>query len=847
VNRLTVPGIKQAWGRVLFRLRGGNRLDGCEDEPAARAFHLLLAAFLVWMGVMQFVLVPLFAVRRVAGGVLILLLGGFTVAALVLLRRSRKRASAFLFLCVFWCVLGTYSVFSGGVLSQGPYMQFVVILDAAWLLGLAPALGFAGATLLLSLAEAVLQYTGHAIPMYFPNVAPIGRWGIQVAIAVLTVGPVIGFLETMRAQISALRDSEDRFRSLSDASLEGIMIHNTEVILDSNLAFARVFGYDRPDELIGRNPIEILLTPESQARIRERLERGEIGVLEVTCIRRDGTPFPAETESRAMKFQGRDARLVTCRDITVRKRAMEAQRESEERYKALFERSLDCVFLFDLEGNLLDANKAALDVLGYQREDIARLSLASLLPPDQLALTSQRMQQILTQGYLKERHEYRFRREGGGEIFVETQASLIYRDDKPVAIQSIGRDITERKRAEAERAKLEAQLNEARKMESIGRLAGGIAHDFNNLLTVINGYSDVLMHQLDSQRRKYAEQINKAGESAASLTRQLLAFSRMEVTHPQSVLLNHIVAESGDMLERLVGQHIEMKTSLGAAPDRVLADPNQIHQCLMNLAVNARDAMPAGGLLTIETGNVEVAQHEIPPGTNGAPGPHVRLTVRDTGIGMDEETSQRIFEPFFTTKEKGRGTGLGLSTVYGIVSQWQGFLKVGSEPGKGSEFTIHLPLDLSVSTQPNAPAAESGKPPAASETVLVVEDQDIVREFVVESLRMSGYTVLEARNGAEALKIIQSNGAAIDLMMTDVLMPGMRGKELAARAHAVCPSLKVLFMTGYADGSIDDNEDGHDGKAEVLMKPFSPEALEARVRDMLHPNPKTGVRPRRAD
>jgi signal transduction histidine kinase/CheY-like chemotaxis protein/HAMP domain-containing protein len=388
-------------------------------------------------------------------------------------------------------------------------------------------------------------------------------------------------------------------------------------------------------------------------------------------------------------------------------------------------------------------------------------------------------------------------------------------------------DITALKRAEEEKAKLQAQLNQAQKMESIGRLAGGVAHDFNNLLTVINGYSDVLMHQLAGPVRKYAEQINKAGESAASLTRQLLAFSRMEMTDPQPVLLNDIVTESRDMLERLVGVDIEMKTSLQASPDEVLADPNQIHQCLMNLVVNARDAMPAGGQLTIETGNVNVDARDLPPGGNGAPGPHVRLTVRDTGTGMDEETGQRIFEPFFTTKEKGRGTGLGLSTVYGIVSQWQGFLKVASEPGKGSEFSIYLALSSTLKPPQTDPAAKTGASPAASGTVLVVEDQDIVREFVVESLRMYGYTVLEARNGVEALQVIERNGAGIHLMMTDVMMPGMRGQELAARAHAVCPSMKILFMTGYSDN------EGPDGDAEVIMKPFAPEALEARVRNLL--------------
>jgi signal transduction histidine kinase/CheY-like chemotaxis protein len=397
-------------------------------------------------------------------------------------------------------------------------------------------------------------------------------------------------------------------------------------------------------------------------------------------------------------------------------------------------------------------------------------------------------------------------------------------------IRGTVQDITERKRAEEEKAKLQAQLNQAQKMESIGRLAGGVAHDFNNLLTVINGYSNVLIHQLTSPLSKYAEQINKAGESAASLTRQLPAFSRMDVTHLEPVFLNDLVAESRDMLERLVGEHIEMNTSLHASPDEVLADPNQINQCLMNLAVNARDAMPAGGQLTIETGNAGVAPDDIPVGSNGAPGPHVRLTVRDTGVGMDQETSQHIFEPFFTTKEKGRGTGLGLSTVYGIVSQWQGFIKVGSTPGKGSEFSIYLPLNLTNDSLRKPPVTETGALSAPSETVLVVEDQDIVREFIVESLRMHGYAVLEARNGAEALQVVERDGAGIHLMMTDMMMPGMGGKELAVLAKVACPSMKVLFMTGYAEDSFT----GVEGD-EVIMKPFAPEALEGRLRDLLRP------------
>jgi PAS domain S-box-containing protein len=405
-------------------------------------------------------------------------------------------------------------------------------------------------------------------------------------------------------------------------------------------------------------------------------------------------------------------------------------------------------------------------------------------------------------------------------------------DSRPI-IRGTVQDITERRNAEQEKEKLEAQLNQAGKMESIGRLAGGIAHDFNNLLTVVNGYSKLLIRQLDNPLRRLAEQIHKAGESAANLTGQLLAFSRMEVTHPQPVFLNKIVIESREMLERLLGEDVEMRTSLDASPDRVLADANQIHQCLMNLVLNARDAMPAGGHVTIETGNVEVGPDDIPAGIAGATGPNVRLTVRDTGIGMDQKTSQRIFEPFFTTKERGRGTGLGLSTVYAIVSKWQGFLKVASVPGRGSEFSIYLPLNMTTDPMASSPAVEAGTFPAASETILVVEDQDMVREFVVESLRMYGYAVLEARNGAEALQVIERKETGIRLMITDLMMPGMGGKELAARANTAYGSIKVLYMTGYAE--VSSRVGGPDGRDEVIMKPFAQEDLEARVRGLLHP------------
>ncbi len=823
----------QAWRRLTFALRGGENLRGVEDEYTFRTFHCALMTFLLWDAAMILVVVPLFAVRKAAGAGLLLVVGLSAALALALLRRRRKRAAAALFLIVLWCGITIYGTLSGGVYSGSGFVSVVVALCAAWLLGAGPAAGFLGATLLVSLVEALLEAAGWRLPVFFPR-PRLWLWLGQFPLIALTIGPIIAFARTLQIQIAALRESEERFRSLSDASVEGMMIDDGESIISCNLAFARMFGYERPDELIGRHPVNGLVSDESKPRSLECIRRPETESFEITCIRKDGSRIRIEAGSRSLKYNNRDARLITCRDVSERNRAIEAQRESEERYRALFERSLDCVFLADFEGHLLDANQAWMDLLGYSREDFSQLKVQSLLSADQLPAARERMAQLVCDGSPRAPQEYRMRRKDGGEVFLEIQSSLLYRLGAPVAILAIGRDMTERRQAEAEKAKLEAQLHESQRMESIGRLAGGIAHDFNNLLTVINGYSKVLVKQLDNRQGKYAAQIHKAGESAANLTRQLLAFSRMEVTRPRPVLLNDIVADSRDMLARLVGDDIEVETRLCASRDEVMADPGRMQQCLMNLVANARDAMPEGGRLIIETADEQIDQRDLPAGTDAEPGPHVRLTVRDTGVGMDAETCKRIFEPFFTTKDKSRGTGLGLSIVYGIVSQWRGFIRVKSQPGAGSELRIYLPVSTG-NVQPECErTADKPVSVAASETVMVVEDQDMVREFVVESLRGNGYSVLEARNGPEALEILEQGKAGVHLLMTDVLMPGMRGNELAARAHALCPSMKVLFMTGYADGSIDDSN-WRDGKEEVLMKPFSTEVLEARVRNLLGP------------
>jgi len=481
--------IRSALRQARLLLEGGNRLQGCDDEHVARAFHLLLTVFLVWVGIFVVLVVPLFVVRKVAVAGMLLVVGGTALAALILLRRGHKRAAATLFLSVLWCVASGYSLLSGGIRSPGAFVTIVIILDAAWLLSYFPALGFAAATLLFSFIEAFLAQVGYPLPRYFPG-PPLVLWALHVGILVLAVGPVLAFQENLQRQVSSLRESEERFRSLTNASLEGIMIHDRGVILDTNLAFARLFGYAQPEELIGKNGPELLLASESRVRVLQRMERQESGVIEVTGVRKNGGTFTAETESQPIKYLGRDARLVACRDITEHKRAVDALHESEERYKALFDRSLDCAFLTDFEGRFLDANQAALDLLGYRREDIPTLTFASLLTEDQVPLALRMVEQIRTIGYQQNRTEYRLRRKGEGQVVVETQSSLIYHEGKPFAIQGIARDITEQKQVEEDLRQSEQRFRAlaAATFEGIVITEGGRITDVNEQLAGILGY-----------------------------------------------------------------------------------------------------------------------------------------------------------------------------------------------------------------------------------------------------------------------------------------------------------------------------------------------------------------------
>ncbi|MCL5883844.1 MAG: MEDS domain-containing protein [Deltaproteobacteria bacterium] len=511
-------------------------------------------------------------------------------------------------------------------------------------------------------------------------------------------------------------------------------------------------------------------------------------------------------------------------NLNKRAKAVEdALREAEGQFRAIFENSMDGALMTTPDGNTLAANPAACRMLGRTEEEVCeagRAGVVDLSDPRLPVLLEERARTGMARG------ELTFVRKDGTRFPVEI-ASRIYEDrhgDQRTSM--IFRDITERK-------KLEDQLRQAQKMEAVGRLAGGIAHDFNNLLTAINGYSDLLIQQMEETdpRRREVEEIRKAGDRAASLTRQLLAFSRRQILQPKVVDLNVVVSHIEKMLHRLIGEDVKLLISLRRNLWPVMADPGQIEQVIMNLAVNSRDAMPAGGTLAIETANVELSE-AIPLGPIAVPpGSHVVLTVSDTGCGMDKQTKAHLFEPFFTTKEKGKGTGLGLAMVYGIVKQSGGYILVDSEAGKGTTFKIYLPR-IEGEALPAALEILPAVPPTGRETVLVVEDQGEVRNLVEEILCMQGYTVLKASNGEEALRLGRTVKKPIDLLLTDMVMPGMGGRELAERMHGISPGMKVLFMSGYAEeGTFPPGRTRQE--MVFIQKPFSAATLAHKVREVL--------------
>ena len=502
-----------------------------------------------------------------------------------------------------------------------------------------------------------------------------------------------------------------------------------------------------------------------------------------------------------------------------------ALRQSEASFRSLVLNSPYAIFRSSLDGGFLDANPALVSMLGYGSDSEL---MAQDLSADLIGDPSQ--SKILLE-FFKSQTQFRGIEVGwkqkDGKLITVSLTGRPVRDEEGTLkhFEMIAEDVTERKA-------LEAQLRQSQKMESVGRLAGGVAHDFNNLLSVILGHTEVLEDSLDQSNElfKHAEAIRKAGLRAASLTRQLLAFSRQQMLEPKVINLNKVVTDTEEMLRRLIGEDIELTTVLEPALGQVKADQGQIEQVIMNLIVNARDAMPQGGKLAIETANVDLDEAFAQQHPPTLPGRHVLLAVTDTGVGMDRERQAHIFEPFFTTKGS-KGTGLGLAVVYGVVKQSSGYIWVYSEPGKGATFKIYLPR-VEEAVEKASPSTSPPEYLKGSETVLLVEDEESLRRLTRSLLEQSGYTVLEASEGAEALQIAHQHQGTIHLLLTDVVMPGTGGRVLAEKIALTYPDTKVLFMSGYTDYAVTAHGVLEEGTF-LLQKPFTRGALMGKVREVL--------------
>lgn len=626
-----------------------------------------------------------------------------------------------------------------------------------------------------------------------------------------------------------MRQSEDRYRDLVVHSQDLMCTHDLEGrILSVNPAAGRMMGWQPGEETIKN--IRDILAPESRDVFDKYMAKviSEGAASGIMIVETQTGEKRIWEYYNTLRTEGVSAPIVRgiAHDVTERKMAEKALVTNEKRFRALIENSADLIVVLDADATVSYSSPSLFRILGYRAEEWLGKNIFDFIHPEDAKAAAEALQKGIQHTDTGLPMQLRVRHKDDTWRLMEATDTNLLEDEAVGGIVINARDITESKQ-------LEEQLRHAQKMDAIGRLAGGIAHDFNNLLTAIIGYSQFALSTADGTNplRRFLEEIEKAGVRAASLTNQLLAFSRRQVLMPRVLELNNIVADMRKMLRRLIGEDITLVANLGEGLGMIKADPGQIEQVIVNLAVNARDAMPNGGTLVIETVNVELGDNYIASHLDVLPGRYVMLAVSDTGTGMSRETLARLFEPFFTTKEQGKGTGLGLSTVYGIVKQSGGDIWVYSEPDRGTTFKVYLPR-----VDEPLEAAEAGEglitPREGWETVLLAEDDTAVRTLAREVLEQNGYTVLEASDGELALSTGENYQGQIHLMITDVVMPQISGSELIRRVRAVRPDIKVLCMSGYTDDAIARHGLLESGVA-FIQKPFSPGKLIRMVREVL--------------
>jgi len=768
----------------------------------------------------------------------------FVLAATWVLMRYGfvQSASAFL-ISSLWLLQTMRAVSAGGIRAPTFGVYFVTVLLAGLLVGRYGSFIFA---ILSSLAGLAMAYAetkgllGRSAAVY----TPVGMWLIYNGWFILTAAILHMATSDLRAALrrardevderkraeAATRDSEERFSKAFHASPAPMSISKDGLLIYVNESFLAISGYTR-SEAIGQTPVELglLNDPGDLARVRELLaKQGAVRNLEMDLRMKDGQVRTHLVSADSIELDGATCVLMVGIDISDRKLAETALKQSETRFREFFEDSLTGDYISTPEGKLLACNPALVRMLGFSSTEEAMQCDTRSLYPDQ-----KQREYLLTELSRRgrfESQEIELRRRDGAPLFVVQNAIGVF-DDRGELIQVKGYmfDVTERR-------ELEHRLLQSQKIEAIGRLAGGIAHDFNNILTAIIAYSQLMLRRLveGDQLHYEASQILSAAQRAAELTGQLLAFSRRQVLQPVVCDLNAVVADIAPMLRPIIREDVELITLLEPELGSVKADPVQLQQVIMNLVVNARDAMSEGGQVTIQTGNVHLGDDDDHALTAHRPGPHVLLAVSDTGCGMDEDTQARIFEPFFTTKEKGKGTGLGLSTVYGIVKQSGGTIALRSKPGQGTTVKVYFPLSREAADF--LAEVEDTDFPTGTETILLVEDDPLVRELAVGLLREQGYTVLEASDGEEAVYLCRHLNNEIHLVITDLVMPRMGGRGLAAYLRDARPDAKVLFVSGYTEDVF--RELVSTAAADFLQKPFTPGGLARKVRQVLDINPR---------
>jgi PAS domain S-box-containing protein len=638
-----------------------------------------------------------------------------------------------------------------------------------------------------------------------------------------------GALERVRAE-QELRESQQRFRDLFDNSPDAIFVEDLDgTVLDVNFAGCILHGLTR-EQLIGKNALRHLVPPskrEEAQRDFQKLASGKLSWVEGETLTADGRTTPVEVRAGRVEFGGKPALLLHVRDITDRRAAETALQSSEVLFRSVWENSVDGMRLTDESGVIIRVNEAYCKLVGMKSGELeGKLFTVVYAASENQAELLARHQYYFIERVAERKSRHQYTLHNGNAVNLEITDSFIEVKGRPLLLLSLFRDVTTQHR-------LEEQLRQSQKMEAIGQLAGGVAHDFNNILTVIHGHASLLLaSDLDDNGARSAHQITQAAERAAGLTRQLLTFSRRQLIQPKKLDMNKIVGNMTDMLGRLLGEDIALQLNYAQSPATVEADAGMMEQVLLNLAVNARDAMPRGGQLAIRISIVEINQDHVRCHLEARTGTFICVSKSDTGCGIPPENLPRIFEPFFTTKQIGKGTGLGLATVYGIVKQHQGWIEVESVVGKGTTFRIYIPYVGSAQAEAEKLTTHITVR-GGTETILLVEDESPVRELVASILQKYGYNILQAATGAEAIEVWRSNRDKIALLLTDLIMPGgMNGRELAETLWKESPELKVVFTSGYSADIV-----GRDFKLEsdtnFLQKPYHPQSLALNVRRCL--------------